>query len=261
MIFINYEWVRSQEVSNVAILVTVQTVPVLTFILPFLVNIVLFGCYCVFTSGTVITGRQSGLTPPLLRSFTSKLLCWFPEQQLTWNQFDESAVLTVSDPPPLSHTHTHTPHTQQLSMPEGLLFKKNLADQLSTVYHSFLITRENGTHSYGNVLTFYEPVREAKILNMLESLQVKYLQKRHSLNSADEQHCFTRGKDTLYAPKCLCLLSSEPIHEPLRAFLEQLHSVTIGEHVTQLTIESYLYNLLYEVAMPSPGKQVNFSGI
>lgn len=45
-----------------------------------------------------------------------------------------------------------------------------------------------------------------------------------------------------------------------RAYLRQLHAITIGKETAALPVESYLYNLLFEVPMPSPGKTVNFSG-
>ena len=145
-------------------------------------------------------------------------------------------------------------------MPEGIMFKKNLLDSSTSTFHTFLVTRENGTHSYGNVLTFYEPVKNAKILNVLESLQQKYIEKRRVALSSEEGYCFSRDKDQLYAPKCLCLIASEPIHEPFQVYLKQLYAVTVGRLATPLPVESYLYNLLFEVPMPSPGKQVKFSG-
>ena len=161
----------------------------------------------------------------------------------------------------IHHLYANCPPPFQLCMPEGLVFKKNLPDPSTSTFHTFLVTRENGTHSYGNVLTFHEPVKNAKILNVLESLQQKYIEKKRVPISSEAGYCFSRDKDQLYSPKCLCLITSEPIHEPFKVYLKQLYAVTVGRQVTPLPVESYLYNLLFEVPMPSPGKQVKFSGM
>ena len=146
-------------------------------------------------------------------------------------------------------------------MPEGLLFKKNIKDPTKPTFHTFLITRENGTHSYGNVLTFHERIKDTKTLNILESLQQKYVEKRRISLGSDQEYSFSRGVDHLYTPKCLCFLTSEPVHRPFEAYLEQLYAVTVGsKHMADLPVESYLYNVLFEVPMPAPGKSVKFSG-
>ena len=143
-------------------------------------------------------------------------------------------------------------------MPEGLIFEKNLEDPKHTDFHSFLITRENGSQAYASVLTFYEQVLDVAILNTLEALQRSFLQtKRVTLNSADEIG-FDRNVDKLYAPKCLCFVTCKPIVRPCQAYLEQLHAVTIGgkQPTSGLPVESFLYNILYKVPLhvPAPGK-------
>ena len=146
-------------------------------------------------------------------------------------------------------------------MPEGLIIKKNLEDPSYKFFHSFLITRENGTRAYGSVLTFYEPVEDTRVVNTLESLQAKYRQSRKAPINLDERNCFDRSTDKLYVSKCLCFLTSRPIFRPCEAYLEQLYAVTMGgRSVSELPVESYLYNLLYEVPMPTPGKSVKFYG-
>lgn len=144
-------------------------------------------------------------------------------------------------------------------MPDGLLFKKNLKDP-QKAFHSFLITRENASRAYGSVVTFYEQVQDTKVLNTLEALQTSYRNaRRHSLNS-DHEHCFSRSEDTLFAAKCICFVTSKPIFRPCQAYLEQLYALTTGEHTAALPLESYLYNVLYEVLPPPPGKTVRLKG-
>ena len=163
----------------------------------------------------------------------------------------------------MSHTHAHSPFLFQMCMPDGLVFRKNLvAPEALKFFHSFLITRENGTNSYGSALTFYEEVRDTRTLNTLESLQTTYRERRRiiSLNSDQEKYFVRSQDDRLFANKCICFVTSKPIVQPCQAFLEQLHAVATGKQAVDLPLESYLYNVLYEVPLPSPGKMVKFSG-
>ena len=144
-------------------------------------------------------------------------------------------------------------------MPEGLLLRKNLSDPIKT-FHSFLITRENGSQVYGSALTFFEQVREPRVLNVLESLQTSYLERHHRGLGLDKRQLFNRVEDKIYALKCISFVTSKPFFRPCHAYLEQLFAVTVGAQKADLPLESYLYNILYEVSMPSPGKAIQFFG-
>ena len=160
------------------------------------------------------------------------------------------------------YAHTHS-LPMQLSMPEGLIFKKNLVDPNQTHFHSFVITRENGSQSFASVLTFYEQVQDPAMLSTLDALQRSFLQTRMvTLNSADNESTFDPNTDKLYAPKCLCFVTFKPVVRPCQAYLEQLHAVTVGGRQTTggLPVESFLYNILYEVPLPAPGKTAKFTG-
>ena len=147
-------------------------------------------------------------------------------------------------------------------MPEGLIFKKNLENPKQTHFHSFLITRENGSQAYASVLTFYEQVQDVAMLNTLEALQRSFLQTRRVTLNSDDEISFDRNIDKLYAPKCLCFVTCKPIVRPCRVYLEQLHAVTTGrkQPMDGLPVESFLYNILYEVPLPAPGKSTKFTG-
>ena len=148
-------------------------------------------------------------------------------------------------------------------MPEGLIFKKNLENPNQTHFHSFLITRENGSQAYASVLTFYEQVQDPAMLSTLDALQRSFLQTRMvTLNSADNESTFDPNTDKLYAPKCLCFVTCKPVVRPCQVYLEQLHAVTAGgkQATAGLPVESFLYNILYEVPLPSPGKTTKFTG-
>lgn len=144
-------------------------------------------------------------------------------------------------------------------MPDGLRFKKNLQDPSHKYIHTFCITREDGQRLYGTSLTYYKLTTDVQILNNFESLQNKYYQKvKVRLNTSKDN--FSRGKDQLYAPKCLCFVTTLPIFRPLKMYLEQLYAVTVGQVSCELPVASYLYNILYEISPPSPGKILKFKG-
>ncbi|XP_030856696.1 DENN domain-containing protein 5B isoform X7 [Gorilla gorilla gorilla] len=105
---------------------------------------------CRFAHYFVLCGidADSGLEPdelagenfdqsPLRRTFKSKVLAHYP-QNIEWNPFDQDAV-------------------NMLCMPKGLSFRTQM-DNKDPQFHSFIITREDGSRTYGFVLTFYEEV-------------------------------------------------------------------------------------------------------
>ena len=147
----------------------------------------------------------------------------------------------------------------QLCLPDGVQLQKNVK-QTHRSFHPFLLTRENGSHAYGSVLVFQEQITDSKLLISLEAMQSVYTAARRTGFNSDHEDYFDRQEDELFALKCLCLVVSQPIHQPCRAYLEQLHAVTVGELTAPLSIESYLFNLLYEVSLPEPGKYLKLSG-
>ena len=148
----------------------------------------------------------------------------------------------------------------QLCMPDGFRFKKNLPDPSLKTHHTFCITKEDGSRLYGSVLTFYELTTDLKVINSFESFQSKYLEKRRTHLHTSQDCNFSIAKDTLYAAKCLCFVTSEPIFQCLRAYLEQLYAVTVNRTTSELPVECYLHNLLYEVTLSAPGKSLRFMG-
>lgn len=147
----------------------------------------------------------------------------------------------------------------QLCLPDGVQLSKNLR-QVHKSFHSFIITRENGSHAYGSVLVFQEKVTDSKLLNSLEALQTEYKEMRRTGFNSDHADYFNQQEDELFALKCIGLIASHPIHRPCEAFLEQLYAVTAGNLTATLPVESYLFNLLYEIRLPEPGKYLKFSG-
>ena len=122
--------------------------------------------------------------------------------------------------------------------------------------HTFIITREDGTTSYGTVLMFHEKVESQEICSAMQVLQDMHMAelsnsqsltlKRQKQNlqegnsadrsggSADEldggqkplkQPVYKQGHDDLYCSKCICLLSRLPLVDAYSKILAALHEL------------------------------------
>uniref|UniRef100_A0A8B9RGL4 DENN/MADD domain containing 5B n=1 Tax=Astyanax mexicanus TaxID=7994 RepID=A0A8B9RGL4_ASTMX len=174
---------------------------------------------------------------PLKRTFKSKVLAHYP-QNIECNPFDQDAV-------------------NMLCMPKGLSFRTQ-RDSLAPRFHSFLITREDGSRTYGFVHTFYEEVTSAQIRSAMQTL--------HQMHQA-EQGCGCSGsgydaeRDTLYVSKSICIITPMPFMHACRRFLTQLQKAVVSQQPPPLPLESYVYNVLYEVPLPPPGRSLKFHGV
>ncbi|XP_075932257.1 DENN domain-containing protein 5B-like isoform X2 [Anarhichas minor] len=205
---------------------------------------------------------------PLKRTFKSKVLARYPEN-VEWNPFDQDAV-------------------NMLCMPKGLSFRTQ-ADQHDPQFHSFIITKEDGSRTYGFVHTFYEEVTSPQICSAMQTLyQMHNTQSAtantpssssssssssmdslaSSLDEADPCTSSSRraggydsSRDTLYVSKALCLIVPMPFMHACRRFLSQLHRAVTSATAPPLPLESYVHNILYEVPLPAPGRSLKFHGV
>ncbi|XP_067855993.1 DENN domain-containing protein 5B-like isoform X2 [Heptranchias perlo] len=232
---------------------------------------------CRFADYFVLAGidTDSGLEPdelsgenfdqsPLRRTFKSKVLAHYP-QNVEWNPFDQDAV-------------------NMLCMPKGLSFRTQ-AESREPQFHSFLITREDGSRTYGFVLTFYEEVTCKQICSAMQTLYQMHNVEQYSsvyassscsmdslASSIDEgdstslaklqrYNSYDISRDTLYVSKCICLITPLPFMQACRKFLLQLHKAVSSQQPPPLPLESYIHNVLYEVPLPPPGRSLKFSGV
>ncbi|XP_061422825.1 DENN domain-containing protein 5B-like isoform X1 [Lethenteron reissneri] len=230
---------------------------------------------------------------PLRRTFKAKVLAHYP-QAVDWNPFDGDAV-------------------GMLCMPKGLSFRTQTDDR-TPHFHSFLITREDGTRTYAFALTFYEEVTCRSICHAMHTLYAM-----HNAQSGDggggggiatfaipespdspgvaaghfpaetppaerrgrhgggggapiggggggrrllqRFNSYEIGCDTLYVSKALCLITPLPFAQACRKVLLQLHRAVTSPRPPPLPLESYVYNLLYEVPLPPPGRSLRFAGV
>ncbi|XP_042259060.1 DENN domain-containing protein 5B isoform X7 [Thunnus albacares] len=241
---------------------------------------------CRFAHYFVICGidTETGLEPdelagenfeqsPLKRTFKSKVLARYPEN-VEWNPFDQDAV-------------------NMLCMPKGLSFRTQ-ADRREPQFHSFIITKEDGSRTYGFVHTFYEEVTSPQICSAMQTLYQMHNAEHASANppssssssssssmdslasSLDEadpptsssSSSSSRGaggydssRDTLYVSKALCLITPMPFMHACRRFLSQLHRAVTATTAPPLPLESYVHNILYEVPLPALGRSLKFHGV
>lgn len=199
---------------------------------------------------------------PLRRTFKSKVLAHYPEN-VEWNPYDQDAV-------------------GMLCMPKGLSFKTQ-ADSRDPQFHSFIITREDGSRTFGFALTFYEEVTSKQICSAMQTLyhmhNAEYdIIHTPSTNGKDSDssledcneipvsklqrfNSYDISRDTLYVSKCICLITPMSFMKACKKVLEQLHRAVTSPQPPPLPLESYIYNILYEVPLPPAGRSLKFSGV
>ncbi|KAL3204946.1 hypothetical protein MRX96_041074 [Rhipicephalus microplus] len=226
---------------------------------------------------------ESGLEPdalsgdhlhftPLDRCYKGKVLAHYPEN-VSWNPFDPSAI-------------------GMLSLPHGLSFRTQKHSR-EPFFHPFVITREDGSRTYGQALTFYEEVTDRQICSAMQTLQAMHLTELSSNGNkaplprtaaikteAPVSRSLPRSfrlmttsrstdssggalyditKDTLYVSKVICLVTPLPLVSACRTILLKLLSLVQGRDSPPLPLESYVYNLLYELPLPPPGRSLRLS--
>ncbi|XP_057340545.1 DENN domain-containing protein 5A isoform X2 [Microplitis mediator] len=232
-----------------------------------------------FADYFVICGldKDSGLEPdkyfgdslqctPLDRAYKSKVLGHYPDS-VPWNPFDEHAVC-------------------MLCLPSGLRFRTQ-KHSVEPSFHSFVLTKEDGRRTYGFSLVFFEECRNRKICAAMQTLQAMFITElssgqngtppvprkgqdphntrslpRHFKLSAHSPGAamayYDSTKDKLLVTKSISLLCQQPYLHAARTFLTNLYKCVPRHPGPGLSLESYVYNLLYNVPVPLPGKSLKF---
>ncbi|XP_014483403.1 PREDICTED: DENN domain-containing protein 5B isoform X3 [Dinoponera quadriceps] len=232
-----------------------------------------------FADYFVICGldKDSGLEPdkyfgdslqctPLDRAYKSKVLGHYPDS-VPWNPFDEHAVC-------------------MLCLPSGLRFRTQ-KHSVEPTFHSFVLTKEDGHRTYGFSLVFYEECRNRKICAAMQTLQAMHITElssgqngtpptarkgqdghntrslpRHFKLSAHSPGAalayYDSTKDKLLVTKSISLLCQQPYLHAAKTFLNNLYKCVPRHPGPGLSLESYVYNLLYNVPVPLPGKSLKF---
>ncbi|XP_037943215.1 DENN domain-containing protein 5B isoform X2 [Teleopsis dalmanni] len=199
---------------------------------------------------------------PLDRAYKSKPLAHYPEN-VSWNPFDAHGIC-------------------MLSLPQGLRFRTQ-KHNITPKFHSFATTREDGKRCYGFSLVFYEEIRNRNICSAMHTLQSMFItelssgQQNHSLGRIKEtsvsrslprhfkvagqapqsaQSYYDITKDKLYVAKSISLICQIPYAFAAEMFLTNLYKCLPRQPGAGISLESYVYNILYEVMLPQPGKSI-----
>ncbi|XP_060588449.1 DENN domain-containing protein 5B-like isoform X3 [Ruditapes philippinarum] len=227
-----------------------------------------------FADYFVISGLDvtSGLEPdqlsgenlhcaPLFRPYKSRVLANYPDS-LPWNPIDKDAI-------------------GMLCLPKGLTFRTERQSRKAK-FHSFIITREDGSRLYGSSYIFYEEVTNAQICAAMQTLQHMHeaeVSNIHTQNVVSIQEplrdqsplleyriinpddTYDIKIDKLYVTKSICLISQVQFVSAPRTFLKQLCDAVTKPISFQQPLEAYVYNLLYDVPLPPPGRSMKFYGV
>ncbi|KAK3098446.1 hypothetical protein FSP39_019539 [Pinctada imbricata] len=221
-------------------------------------NLSVLNLYPTFINWMVVCDKLH--CPPLDRPFKSKVLFHAPEN-VPWNQFDEDAV-------------------GMLCFPRGLSFCTQ-RDTRRARFHSFLITKEDGSRIYGSAYIFYEEVKDTKICAAMQTLQrMHFVQpekaqddestkdisqnrspiQERKISPRDLQKMYDSKKDRLFVTKCICLISQLQFVCAPYEYLKQLYEAVAKPSHVYLPLESYVYNILFDVPQPPPGRSLKFYG-
>ena len=129
-------------------------------------------------------------------------------------------------------------------------------------------------------MTFYEQVDDRQICSAMDTLQQMHMaelsnaQSRtlyshlgHVHSRSPKRHMgpqiagksYDLRRDTLYCTKCIALISQLPLIASLEQLLRDLLEVALNiSKEPDLPLESYVYNILYEIPMPPPGRSMKF---
>ena len=79
------------------------------------------------------------------------------------------------------------------------------------------------------------------------------------MSTLSNHRAFDVNTDTLLVSKSICIIMPLPFISAGKAFLEQVYYSVQKEDDLPLPLESYIYNLLFEVPLPPSGKTMRFS--
>lgn len=207
----------------------------------------------------ILDGVTNLNVPPLDRSYKSKTLAHYPAH-VSWNPFDSYG-------------------TCMLSLPQGLKFRTQKHD-ITPRFHSFASTRDDGKRCYGFSYVFYEETKNENICTAMQTLQSMYITElsssqgslrrqdpvsrslpRHFRLGDDDKNSSAASfydiqKDTLFVTKSITLICQFPYAHVAEVFLTNLYKCLPRSPGARLSLESYIYNILYEVKVPDYGKSI-----
>ncbi|CAI4221515.1 unnamed protein product [Auanema sp. JU1783] len=206
------------------------------------------------------------LRPPLERSYEAKILHHFPQRR------------------------PETPFSNEvlaLCMPRGLRFFTEKDVPTVPSIHTFANIKEDGSRVNGTTITFYEEVRDISICEAMSRLQTEHVKELTAHERVDRErthlppgtisggtHTLPRGRrdkskrisyydggsqNILFMSKTLCLITRLPLVAAPKAILKTFYEIIRGEQEANLPLESYIFWILNEIPLPSPGTSLKVS--
>lgn len=166
-----------------------------------------------------------------------------------------------------------------LSLPQGLKFRTQKHDTTPR-FHSFASTRDDGKRCYGFSLVFYEEIKNENISTAMQTLQSMYITElsssqgslrrqdplsrslpRHFRLGDDDKNSSAASfydiqKDTLFVTKSITMICQFPYAHVAEVFLNNLYKCLPRSPGARLSLESYIYNILYDIKVPDYGKSI-----
>ncbi|CAJ0587077.1 unnamed protein product, partial [Mesorhabditis spiculigera] len=231
---------------------------------------------CAYEASGEGTSTVEQLKPPLHRGYSGRILAHYPHKRSD-AAFSEEIIA--------------------LCMPRGVRFCTERELPSGPTVHTFVNVKEDGSRVYGTAITFYELVTDPNVCEQMVRLQMEHVRELTGMRSESIRgeregrphhapgtvsggtHTLPRKKNIdrskrisyydggaqkqLFVSKTICLITRLPMlyitEAILRAVVEMLAPKS---EKSSLPIESYLYWVLHEVPLPSPGTtlKVNMDG-
>merc|ERR1719320_484885 len=219
-----------------------------------------------------LEGQISQEYNPLERSYKPRILQHYPDIT-QWSHFNPDAL-------------------SRLCLPQGLKFcTQSERENFNPACHPFILTKEDGSKSCGYSLVYMEEVKDMNICHALHTLQKMYSTEAEcgTIKKSDRirpssatrpnnvrsrslpRHYTTRlsgssldlsgakydfRKDTLYVTKSLSIICSQPYVKTSSQVLHSIYKYIFRQDYDIQVLESFIYNLLYDIPLPSPGRSV-----
>ncbi|CAD5216658.1 unnamed protein product [Bursaphelenchus xylophilus] len=201
----------------------------------------------------------------------------------------QTSILQVF-PPSDRVGYPFTPEIAQLCMPKGLRFYTEKKVPAQTEFHSFVLTKEDGSRTFGCAFTFYEPVIDIRVRQQMLELNHQYIQQKvesdipsrydnhghqqtHTLprnisstsrrNFSHRESYYDSTNKNIFVSKSICVIQRLPILFSTQHLLCSLYIAGFTPKRSEFSLEQLIYWALHQVPLPIPGTslQCDYGGL
>uniref|UniRef100_A0A0N4ZBK9 UDENN domain-containing protein n=1 Tax=Parastrongyloides trichosuri TaxID=131310 RepID=A0A0N4ZBK9_PARTI len=207
------------------------------------------------STSTDISANENFIKPPLERSYSCKIVAYYPKKRKNDN-FSQEII--------------------SLCMPNGLKFYSEKNVPKDPLFHTFVNVREDGSYVNGVALTFFEIVNDISLCEEMAKLTKEHVQCLAALEARKQRFAYSMSNGTqslpraayrkqtsnrlyfsshnqLYVSKCICLITKIPIVDGAKKFLYTLYDVIRSSQPCVLPVESFIHWITNEVPLPVVG--------